>query len=172
MNISGLTEEFSFEQSRDISDYKSILEGLVEDFGYAYYPAILKWCKIIDDPEKTQYWEIYLIKCNKEVIGICGLYSLYDDFIDELWLGWFGVLPEHRNKKIGEKTLNFLKENAKSIGCKKIMSYVDAHGKPLPFYYRNGFKRVSSVKEYLEQHPQLSIKAFGNENDHVIECNI
>ncbi len=161
---------FSTFQSRNIYDYKFILEDLVGDFGITYYPAILRWCKVIDDTNNPdKYWQVYLIKWNNETAGICGLYSLYENKTDELWLGWFGIIPSKRNQKIGQHALNWMKNQALSIGCKKLKSYVDNNGKPLPFYFRNGFKTIGTVKEYLAIHHDLSIDFFEDENDYVIE---
>jgi uncharacterized protein (DUF608 family) len=65
-----------------------------------------------------------------------------------------------------------MKENAKSLGCKKLMAYVDKNGKPLSFYYRNNFKRIGTVKDYLLKHIELSKNIFESENDHVIKLDI
>jgi len=154
-------------QSRDIHDYKPILEELVEDFGYVYYYAILTWCGILGNDDHN-YWQVYLIKQKNKVIGICGLYS-QSSSTKELWLGWFGIIPSHRNKNIGQLALEWMMDNAKSIGCKKLMSYVDEDGKPLPFYYRNGFKNIGTVKKYLKSHPKLSEDDFEDMKDYVIE---
>jgi GNAT superfamily N-acetyltransferase len=160
-------------QSKNIHDYKIILESLIGDFGFIYYHTILTWCGIIGDNENdNKYWQIYLMQLNNETVGICGLYSLYENSYDELWLGWFGVIPEKRNKNIGQDTLDWMKENAKSLGCKKLMAYVDKNGKPLSFYYRNNFKRIGTVKDYLLEHTELSSDLFESENDHVIKLDI
>ena len=163
--------KLSIIQSKNINDYKPILEGLVGDFGHIYYHAILTWCGIInaDWYKDNKYWQVYLVKHDDNVVGICGLYSHYENSIDELWLGWFGTIPEFRNKKIGQFALEWMIENSKSIGCSKIMSYVNTDGKPLSFYYRNGFKRICSVSEYLEIHKDLNIDEFEGMDDHVIE---
>lgn len=162
-------------QSKNIYDYKIILESLIEDFGFIYYHAILSWCGIITESEwknKDKYWQVYLIKYDDEIVGICGLYSLYENRTDELWLGWFGIIPSKRNLKIGEYALGWMKENAKSLGCKSLKSYVDSKGKPLNFYYRNRFKKICLVKEYLDINKELSLNEFEKEDDIIIECKL
>ncbi len=161
-------------QSKNINDYKNILEGLIEDFGFIYYHAILSWCGIIENSlwKSNKYWQVYLIKYNDDIVGICGLYSLYENRTDELWLGWFGIIPSERNLGIGEYALNWMKDNAKLLGCKKIKSYVDKDGKPLNFYYRNGFKKICLVKEYLQLNKDLSLDEFENYDDIIIEYEL
>lgn len=163
----------SFFQSKNIYDYEPVLEGLIDDFGYDHYYSILKWCGIVKLKKEDlgRFWEVFLIKKSEEVIGICGLYAQIPNFTEELWLGWFGVIPSHRGGGIGAKILQHLEIEAKKLGCKKIFSYVDKDGAALGFYYKNDFKRVSLVKEYLLLHQDLA-KNFGDENDHVIAKEI
>lgn len=33
-----------------------------------------------------------------------------------------------------------IKNNKKTVDCERILSYVDKEGKPLNFYYKQGFK--------------------------------
>lgn len=159
-------------QSRNIYDYKPILEGLVDDFGYIYYEAILSWCGILDDTEFPDYWQVYLIKDNDVVVGICGLYGLNGVSVDELWLGWFGIVPDARNQGIGQIALDWMKQQAYSIGCKTLRTYVDVAGGPESFYLRNGFIKKCTVGEYLQQHPEYSPESFEEAHDNVFECQL
>jgi GNAT superfamily N-acetyltransferase len=161
----------TLKESIDIKEYKPVLEGLVSDFGYVFYHAILSYCEIIDEKwSDNKYWQVRLIKNDNDVIGICGLYSLRENDNSELWLGWFGIIPEFRNQKIGESVLGELETLAKSVGCNTIFSYVNIDGKPLKFYYRNGFTRVSTVGEYLKENNfEFDINEFENMEDHVIK---
>ena len=155
--------------SRRIEDYKPILEGLIDDFGYVYYHAILCWCQIISDKDNQNcFWRVYLIDSDGATVGICGLYSQYPNNNDELWLGWFGILKEYRRKGIGTTVLSLLQQHAILIGAKRIMSYVDKSGEALPFYIKNGFQTIGSVKEYLSKHPNLSMDRFEDPEDFVI----
>lgn len=159
-------------QSKNIHHYQPILEGLTEDFDYEYYHDILMWCNIITNNHRDYHWQVYLIKSGDEVIGICGLYSLYPHSVEELWLGWFGIIPSMRNQGAGQYALDWMKEKAKSIGCKKLMSYVGADGGPLGFYFRNGFRVIGTVENYLIAHPELTMDSFGDKGYHIIECNL
>jgi GNAT superfamily N-acetyltransferase len=160
-------------QSNDIHEYKPILEGLVEDFDYIYYHAILAWCDIIKGKD-NKFWQVWLISFDAETIGFCGLYSLYENRTNELWLAWFGILPSWRNKGIGTQVLEKLEENARKVGCTKLCSYVDEDGKPLRFYQRNGFRVIGKVREFLAAKADRDIGTddFQNENDWIIEKSI
>ena len=157
-----------FKQTRDIYEYGKITPDLLPDFGNSFCHTILSWCDVI--PRYKFYWEWYMIYDGNKPIGCCGLYSLNEN-TDELWLGWFGLIPEYRNKNIGIKALGFLYEIAKTIDCKVIYSYVDKEGKPLNFYKRNGFEIISSVKEFLLANNMESIDGeyFEDMDDYVIK---
>lgn len=160
-----------FTQTREITEYKSIINGLLPDFDYIFLHTLLQWCKIADDPfERTgQFWEVYLIRYRFSKIGICGLYSLNPGSTDELWLGWFGLVPNWRNKGHGKSVLDFLEEKAREQECKRLYSYVDKEAKPLNFYLRNGFKVFGTVKEYLDKLDQkVDGSNFENPDDLVI----
>ena len=93
-------EQLTFIQSRDIKDYKPILEQMVDVWDYDFYPYILTWCRIIhNDPEDLKkYWRVWIITTEREeTVGICGSYSL-NDTTEELWGGWGGLIPDYRNQ--------------------------------------------------------------------------
>lgn len=121
--------------------------------------------------DNNQFWKVWLVVYNGEPVGICGLYSLYENYTDELWLGWLGLVPKHRNKKLGNHLLNHVTEQARKAGASTIKSFVDSGGRPLPFYYRYGFKMYGTVKKYLKNNPELADQ-FDVLNDYVIEYKL
>ena len=156
-------------QSRDIKDYSSILEGLTNVFEYDYWHAILCWCKIIETTQKdNKFWEVWIIKHKNKTIGICGLYSLYEHSTEELWLGWFGILEEYRDKGLGKLALDDMIKKAKNLKCKTLCTYVDKDKKPVPFYERNGFKVICRVNKYVKKH-KLSMYDFSGKKDFVLK---
>jgi GNAT superfamily N-acetyltransferase len=154
--------------TKSIRKYKNIFEGLVQDFGYIYYSSILYYCGILDknkDPDQyVGFWKIWLIVVD-DIIGICGLYALKST--EELWLGWFGIIPEYRYKGLGTKVLARLENKAKKRGAKRLFVYVDKNEKAIPFYKRNGFELVGRVGEYVKYH-NISMDDFEDENDMVM----
>jgi GNAT superfamily N-acetyltransferase len=117
---------------------------------------------------ENKYWEIWIIKDCGATIGICGLYSLRAENVETLWLGWLGITPEFRNTGFGSIVLSWLKEKAKGIGAKTLMSYVDKNGKPLPFYKRNGFTIEGRVDDFVVTNG-LNISDFEGYDDFVIK---
>lgn len=162
------SDEVYFQQSRNIGSYRQILDDLVEDFGPSVVHTMMVWCGLLTDTvHPNKYWQVYAVETNNQSIGICGLYSL-DERETVLWLGWFGILKSHRNLGLGNKILDKLLLTKLPYNCKKVYSYVPSHGKPLPFYERFGFKRVSTVAEFLEANPGHDKSDFGGLDDHVI----
>lgn len=168
----------SMGQSKNISDYSILLDGLYSDFGNHFCHTILCWCGIMEKGEQPQtssgnFWQVWIAIHNGATVAICGLYSLlpYTYTGETLWLGWFGVLPELRNQNIGSDILNWLKEKAKNNGAKRIMSYVSSDGKPLMFYARHGFKKIGLVGDYVKLN-QLSMSDFESEKDFIIELEM
>lgn len=133
-----------------------------------YWRNILIWCRLIDDPDPTQIWEVYLIRYKNKVIGICGLYSL-NRRRNELWLGNFAIRPEYRDKGIGSVVLRLLEKKAKQFNCTRIYAYTDKNGKRLKFYWRNGYDRISTVGTYLKKITGKGrYEKFSDLSDHVV----
>ena len=91
--------EYKLITENDTLDLKRAQKGIFpkEDFSKAI-PLDLTDLSFID------YANYYLVYDNKELVGITGIY-VYKDYPDEAWLGWFGVMPEKRNKGYGRRIL-------------------------------------------------------------------
>jgi len=62
---------------------------------------------------------------NEDIVGITGIYSYCGYLPDDAWLGWYGVLPEHRKRGYGEEILLLTMEKAKEMGFKNFRLYTD-----------------------------------------------
>lgn len=155
-------------ESKNIYDYKLVLEGLFDDdgFGYPFLDTMLVWCNVMTNKPDGKFWQVWLIQYGNKKIGVCGLFS-HNKTNKQLWLGWFGLHPKFRNKKIGAEVLSWMEQYAKSIGCKEILSYVDKQGTPLPFYYKQSYTNIGTVRNYLIKNKE-SEGEFEDLDDHVI----
>jgi N-acetylglutamate synthase-like GNAT family acetyltransferase len=156
----------TFFKTYNIRQFKSLIEGLMADFGEPFKETMKAWCKKIDD---GKFWQVWIVKKDKEIIGVCGLYSM-DFKTKTLWLGWLGILKKHRNKGLGKDIMSILYVEAKNVGATTLNSYVNKEGKPLSFYYREGFQRIGTVSEYLKKKKLKKSEAenFENMEDHII----
>ena len=152
-----------FTQSYKKIDYRVLTKGLKSDFGTPFKTTMDMWCDKVDD---GKFWQVWLIKNNFGTIGVCGLYGI-NPGTDELWLGWLGLLPEMRNIGYGKDVMQFIYKEAKRHNCKKILSYVDHAGKPLNFYYREGFKNIGTVADYVKNN-KVDDDTFERDDDHII----
>lgn len=155
-----------FRQSREVSDYEVLFDGLSDVFSPAFKNGMTYWCDKGRKPDGT-FWQVWLVELDGKVIGVCGLYSL-DDKTEELWLGWFGIVKEMRNMHYGKSVMTHLYHQASILGCKRIYSYVDKDGGPLNFYKREGFSILGRVSEYLNDRPEVDHDEFEDMNDYVI----
>lgn len=71
--------------------------------------------------ETSNYW---LCKYQNKIIGITGIYS-YFEYPNDAWVGWFGVLSEHRGLGFGKQILIWTMSQAKKMGFKNLRLYTD-----------------------------------------------
>lgn len=66
----------------------------------------------------------YIVYDYNEPIGLVGLYS-YNEYPDDAWLSWFGVLKQYRNKGYGSEIFDFFEQISKDKGYSTIRVYTD-----------------------------------------------
>lgn len=83
--------------------------------------------QINQDPYRKEM-DYYIVYIENIPIGITGIYS-YNEYPDDAWLGWFGILEEHRHKGYGGIVLDKTIELAKGKGYKSFRLYTDEFAK-------------------------------------------
>lgn len=78
---------------------------------------------ITNDPYRKEMIN-YLVFKNEIPIGVVGLYS-YNEYPNDAWLSWFGVLQEYRQKGYGSKIFDFFEKLALEKGYTSIRVYTD-----------------------------------------------
>ncbi len=77
-----------------------------------------------NDRVLLRMFKYFLVRVKGKIIGITGLYS-FISYPEDVFLGWFGVVPDERLKGFGEKILIKTEQLAKSLGYKNIRLYTD-----------------------------------------------
>lgn len=144
--------EYSEKYDEDIKDLLVELQQYLTDIDKEKY-------NIVGDNYREKYFEktmeeimknngkIYLYKENGKVVGlIVGIVNndeivRYDFKVPKRGrITELVVAKEYRNKCIGKKLLDSMKEYLKSIGCKKIMIAVFGYNEnAIKFYEKNGY---------------------------------
>lgn len=79
--------------------------------------------QINKDPYRKEQ-DYSIVYVDNEPIGVTGIYS-YHEYPESAWLGWFGILSEHRGKGYGKAALEKTIELAKEKGYTKFRLYTD-----------------------------------------------
>lgn len=66
----------------------------------------------------------YIVYDNEIPIGVVGLYS-YNEYPNDAWLSWFGVLQKFRQKGYGSKIFDFFENLSLEKGYNSIRVYTD-----------------------------------------------
>ena len=127
-----------------------------------------------------EYWILYV---EGTPVGISGIYSLQED-PESAWLGWFGILPEFRRKKLGSEALSLFEQEARKRGFRFARLYTARWNNDVAksFYANNGY-----VEEYYDcqedsgasvealsifskaLYPDGELPAWNNRNMHIDE---
>lgn len=106
----------------------------------------------------------YIIKMNGIPVGITGIYilNLYDENVidkDDVWLGWYGILPEFRSRGIEKQSLLDTIEIAKRFNRKYFRLYTnnDINSTAYPLYekvmsLREVYRNFEEDKEYVDKY--------------------
>ena len=101
--------------------------------------------QINEDPYRKEM-DYKIVYIDNEPIGVTGIYS-YNEYPDDAWLGWFGILNKYRNKGYGKETLEKTMELAKEKGYKNFRIYTDEYAKEAHSLY----EKLGFIKELYDR---------------------
>lgn len=83
--------------------------------------------QINNDPYRKEM-DYYIVYLDNTPIGVTGIYS-YNEYPDDAWLGWFGILKEYRRTGFGGKVLDKTIKLAREKEYKNFRLYTDEYAK-------------------------------------------
>ena len=72
--------------------------------------------------ESVDFW--ICKNSNDEAVGITGIYA-YEEYPEDAWCAWYGVIPNEQGKGYGKKILLWTMETAKEMGFENFRLYTD-----------------------------------------------
>ena len=118
--------------------------------------AFLSYKNGID--KNAEYCKYYLVYEEGEIVGITGLYST-EDIADtnSIWLGWFGVLKEHRRQGKGRQilldTIEMASNLAQKYPIKFFRLYTSEKDNPISLIL---YDKIMDLKEYYQNPDDVS----------------
>lgn len=93
----------------------------------------------------------YLAEKDSNYVGITGLYN-YNDDTENAWIAWYGILPQYRNRGLGDELLKDTISLAKDQGFRYIRLYADIleNAEAIKLYEKNGFIKEKYTAEKLD----------------------
>lgn len=96
--------------------------------------------------------ELWLIKQKDIPVGLTGLHS-YTKYPQDVWMNWFGILPEYRGKGIGRQALEWTIAQAKKKGFPHVYLYseIGDNDVAIAFYrYLNFFEEPYTAEKEIK----------------------
>ena len=90
--------ELIFSKSQQLADYLPLIAGLSAELGSEFSRSMRNWCKLEPRPYPLLDWDVFLVRHNRCIVGICSHYRQPDDSLQRYWIGWIGVLKEYRRR--------------------------------------------------------------------------
>lgn len=112
-------------------------------------------------PYPNDHVKYYLAYLKDTPIAITGLYY-YPNYQDEMWLAWFGVLPDYQGKGYGKDVLKWSINKSLSEGKRVLRLYTDesAMSKAVNLYKSFGFIGEKYTGEKLDYNCYIYSKSL------------
>lgn len=127
-----------------LNDAVSLIEAV---FPYRPDQKNARWSftdSLLHPTSDKQYW--LAVNHQGAIVGITGLYEDYKDN-NVVWLGWFGVHPQHRRHGLGSMLLEFAISEAikRGFSVLKLYSSFDENERAAHHLYRKyGFVQIKA----------------------------
>ena len=140
------------EQTVELVETKEIqmfLPAMKEiDFGDRFLLSMLHWCGIGQRSTPLDYWKVFLLRAEGDVVGVSGLYRQPGMPETVCWVGWFGIRPRFRRQGFGKRAMYALTDFARHLAVKELWVYTGSSDDiAVSFYKSLGFEFLGSAAD-------------------------
>ena len=133
--------------TREIEMFIPVMREI--DFGDPFLLSMLHWCGIGRRSTPLDFWQVFLLRAQGEVVGVSGLYRQPGMPQTVCWIGWFAIRPQFRRQGFGTQAIHALSDVARNLGCKELWVYTgSSDGVAVSFYKSLGFEVLGPAAEW------------------------
>jgi ribosomal protein S18 acetylase RimI-like enzyme len=119
------------------------------DFGDEFLLSMLHWCGIGKRSRPLEYWQVFLLRAESQIVGVSGLYRQPGMPSHVCWLGWLAIRPKFRRRGFGTAAIYHLCHAARSAGSTELWVYTGFHDDVARnFYISLGFEVLGPASDY------------------------
>src|SRR6516165_1985326 len=145
MSTAGQTVELV--ETKEIQMFLPVMKEI--DFGDRFLLSMLHWCGIGRRSTPLDYWKVFLLRADGDVLGVSGLYRQPGMAETVCWVGWFGIRPGFRRRGFGTGAMHALIEFAQSLDCKELWVYTGSSDLVAVGFYRSlGFELLGTAADW------------------------
>ena len=134
-------------ETREIQMFLPVMKEI--DFGDRFLLSMLHWCGIGQRSTPLDYWKVFLLRAEGNVVGVSGLYRQPGMAETVCWLGWFGIRPRFRRQGFGRNAMYALIEFARSLDCKELWVYTGSSDHVAVVFYQSlGFELLGTAADW------------------------
>jgi ribosomal protein S18 acetylase RimI-like enzyme len=135
--------DFQVLQTADIQHFLPLFKELTE-FNERFLLSMLRWCGYGRKRNRElAMWNVYVAFHLNKPIGVTGVYSEQGDPSERSWLGWFGIIPDYRRKRVGSYLFNTTCNISRSKGFSSLYIYTGGSDeKAISFYESIGCNKL------------------------------
>jgi GNAT superfamily N-acetyltransferase len=135
-------------ETKEIQMFLSVMKEI--DFGDRFLLSMLHWCGIGQRSTPLDYWKVFLLRAECDVVGVSGLYRQPGMAEIVCWVGWFGIRPSFRRQGFGTNAMCALFNVARSIGSQELWVYTGLSDVIAVGFYKNlGFEVLGSAADWV-----------------------
>ena len=134
--------------TKQIEMFIPVMKDIAQEFGDRFLLAMLHWCEIGRRSTPLEYWQVFLIRAQSEIVGVSGLYRQPGMSSNICWLGWFAIRPEFRLRGFGRAAIIAVCDFARHLSFTELWVYTDATNTIVAkFYTALGFEILGPAIE-------------------------
>jgi RimJ/RimL family protein N-acetyltransferase len=145
MSAAGQTVELV--ETREIQMFLPVMKEI--DFGDRFLLSMLHWCGIGQRSTPLDYWKVFLLRTEGNVVGVTGLYRQPGMAETICWVGWFGIRLRFRRQGFGKRAMYALIDFARHLGVEELWVYTGSSDNIAVNFYRSlSFEELGAAADW------------------------